>query len=227
MITRTHQQLHDLYKAKPEGYYNQDRPEMLVFVTPGTNSILDIGCGDGRFARNAALHVKAKEVWGVEPNLDSAAVAATVLDRVIAKGFVEDLPELNGKKFDCIIFNDVLEHMPNPESALQICKYHLNSGGYVVASIPNILFFPVMREIIQKQDWKYREYGILDNTHLRFFTRKSIIRLFQAAGYRIESIKGISGRDCGKLYKLLNLFSFGKLRDWKYMQFGLRARMIN
>jgi 2-polyprenyl-3-methyl-5-hydroxy-6-metoxy-1,4-benzoquinol methylase len=227
MITNTHQQLRDLYKTKPEGYYNQDRPEMLVFVTPGTSSILDIGCGDGRFARNAGLHVGAKEVWGIEPNVDSAAVAATVLDKVIAKGFAEDLPELSGKKFDCIIFNDVLEHMPEPESALQICKNHLNSGGYVVASIPNILFFPVLREIIQKQDWEYKDYGILDNTHLRFFTRKSIIRLFQTAGYKIETIKGISARDCGKLYKLLNLFSFGKLRDWKYMQFGLRAQMIN
>jgi 2-polyprenyl-3-methyl-5-hydroxy-6-metoxy-1,4-benzoquinol methylase len=166
-------------------------------------------------------------VWGIEPNAQAAAIARDGYEGVIEGSFTDAIQELSGNSFDCIVFNDVLEHMVNPETALQRSRDLLAEGGYIIASIPNILFFPVFREIIQKQDWKYEQYGILDNTHLRFFTRKSITRLFEENGFRINEMKGISQRSCGRLYRILNTVFYRKLDDWKFMQFGVRATPRN
>lgn len=222
-----YEQLGNLYSAKPEGYYGLEREEMLYFISPGTKKILDVGCGDGGFGRSVRKYLPGTVIWGIEPNEDAAKIATGNYDKVIRGSFGEHQAGLEHEQFDCIAFNDVLEHMADPGKALHYSRELLSPGGYVIASIPNILFFPVLRQIIQTQDWKYIDYGILDNTHLRFFTRKSIIRLFEENGFAISEIKGISKRSCGRLYKILNTVFYKKLEDWKFMQFGVRATPRN
>ena len=81
------------------------------------------------------------------------------------------LPDNN---FDVVIFNDVLEHFENPWAVLENVKTKLNASGVVVASIPNVAYITNLVELILKKDWRYKpEGGILDKTHLRFFTKKS------------------------------------------------------
>ncbi|MBK9436395.1 MAG: class I SAM-dependent methyltransferase [Chloracidobacterium sp.] len=129
---------------------------------------------------------------GIEPSTDAAASASQKLDKVIHGTFQAGVTDLEGQRFDCIVFNDVLEHLVNPEIALNDSKKYLSDEGVLVASIPNILHFYQIWSILKEQDWKYEESGILDNTHLRFFTKKSIIRMFEEHGYKVVRIEGIN-----------------------------------
>ena len=165
----------DQYETKPDAYYENQRAEMLEFIPENTSSLLEIGCGSGSFGSLVKMSRPECNVWGIEPNHTAAEVAAEKLDKVICGSFNANVPELNGETFDCIVFNDVLEHLANPMNALIDCKPYLSRKGSLVASIPNILHFYQIAEILLQQDWKYQDGGILDNTHLRFFTKKSIV----------------------------------------------------
>jgi 2-polyprenyl-3-methyl-5-hydroxy-6-metoxy-1,4-benzoquinol methylase len=215
--------LKDQYADKAPDYFQQARSEMISFVPPRSRFVLEVGCGSGEFASLLKARLPDAMVWGIEPSPTAAAEAASRIDKVIPRGFGPGTtPELAGKKFDCVVFNDVLEHLVDPEDALRRCRDHLADDGVIVASIPNILFFYEITKILLDEDWQYSEHGILDKTHLRFFTRKSIVRLFQTAGYRVEVIAGINAF-AGKKYKIANFLMLGRLRDWKYVQFAVRA----
>src|SRR5262249_12512675 len=123
-----------------------------------------------------------------------AEVAERRLDHVINDQFGRNC-ELNGKRFDCIVFNDVLEHMIDPYSALVYAKESLVPNGRVVASIPNVRYFDNVWSLLIDGSWEYCDAGILDRTHLRFFTKKSIESMFVDLGYDIEVLKGINSVD--------------------------------
>lgn len=216
--------LSDQYGAKPASYYELSRPEMVRFVPAGSRRVLEIGCSSGAFGALLKQEIPDCKIWGVEANPAAAAVAATRLDRVITGTFSSRLPELEGSRFDAICFNDVLEHMANPENALVECRSLLAPNGVVVASLPNILFFYQIAKILLEQDWRYEESGIMDNTHLRFFTRKSIVRMFEECGFEVSRIEGLNS-SFGFKYKLFNLLTLGFISDWKYIQFGLQAKL--
>jgi 2-polyprenyl-3-methyl-5-hydroxy-6-metoxy-1,4-benzoquinol methylase len=210
------------YSKKPDGYYELSRPEMLDFVPASSKSILEVGCSSGGFGALLKERDPGREVWGIEPDAEAARTASARLDRVIAKPFSSEVDELQGKRFDAICFFDVLEHLVNPEKALKDCRNFLTENGVVVASIPNILHFYQISEILIQQDWKYRDEGIMDNTHLRFFTKKSILRMFETCGFTVSRIEGISA-SYGLKYKLANMLTLGRLADWKYVQFAVVA----
>lgn len=225
-MTADHRHLEHELTAGADEYYSQDRSEMLDFVPSGARRILEVGCGSGEFA--AAIRARNADVviWGVEPSPEAARIAAGRMDEVICKTFEPDLPELDGQKFDCVVFNDVLEHLPEPETTLRETRPYLADGGVIVASIPNILYFYEITKILLTEDWEYQDHGILDRTHLRFFTRKSILRLFRSAGYEIQEIRGINAF-AGKKFKIANLITLGRLSDWKFVQFGIRAGLAS
>jgi 2-polyprenyl-3-methyl-5-hydroxy-6-metoxy-1,4-benzoquinol methylase len=215
--------LTEKYLGKSDVYYAQQRPEMLEFIPQKVSTVLEVGCGSGEFAESIKKNRTNSIVWGIEPSKEAADAASRKVDNVVWGMFEADSPALKGKRFDCIVFNDVLEHLPDPETVLRDCRRYLTESGCVVASIPNILFFYEITKILIEEDWEYKEHGILDNTHLRFFTRKSIIRMFESVGYDVELIKGINGF-AGKKYKIANFLTMGRLKDWKYLQFAVRAR---
>lgn len=210
------------YTDKTEEYYHENRAELLEFIPRGVKKILDVGCGTGNFGELVKKNVNCI-YWGIEPD-KAAAEAEKKLDKVINDVFSENLPEIENHFFDVVCFNDVLEHLVNPEAALLQCKKYLTENGIVVASIPNILYFPAIFEILVRQDWQYQDSGILDKTHLRFFTKKSIVRMFENCGYEIIKLEGINPAVTRK-YKLLNFLLFNHLKDWKYLQFVVQARV--
>jgi len=215
------------YETKPSGYFDQARLEMRRFLPTGCQRVLDVGCGRGNFG--ASLKQSGvREVWGVEPVPAAAAEAATKLDRVFAGLFMPEAG-LPAAYFDAVFFNDVLEHVPDPGAALQLTRTLLAPGGVVVASIPNIRHFPTLWEIVVKGDWRYAECGILDRTHISFFTRQSIARLFAEAGFTLDTLEGINPNANGtakkwRAFQLLNALTFGKIRDMKFLQFAVVAR---
>lgn len=217
------------YASKREEYFKCPRPEMLEYVPSLCRRALDVGCGTGSFGASLRKRTGC-EVWGVESNARSILKAGENLDKVVHGYFGPEL-DLPSGYFDCIIFNDVLEHMPDPASALALARALLISGGCVVASIPNIRHFPTVWRLVICGEWEYREFGILDKTHLRFFTRLSIIRLFQEAGFTIQRIDGISpfhslAPDDPSLWRRYYLFCWlpiPGIKDMRYQQFAIVA----
>jgi len=207
------------------GYYNNLRSEMLDFVPLSSKKILDVGCGEGLFGEQLIKERNA-EVWGVEPVKEAAEKATKRLTKVINSFFDENIV-LPKNYFDCIIFNDVLEHMLDPWKALNICKSlldHNSSDPVIVASISNFRAWNNVLEIVLHAEWDYKNEGTLDKTHLRFFTFKSINKLFEDLGYEIILIKGINP-NLSKKYRLLNSLLFNRIWDMRFLQFAVVAKI--
>ena len=198
-------------------YYSHARPEMLEFVPEDSKTILDIGCGEGYFG--LALKNLGKEVWGVERHQKSFLAAAGKLDKVIFGDIFSVLPSLPNNYFDCLVFNDVLEHLADPYSLLEMIKSKLSENGVVVCSIPNVRHVKVLRDLIFKKEWEYTDVGILDRTHLRFFTKKSLVRMLNDSDYEILKIQGINATSFWKFFPI-NLLTFGFFSDSRYLQFA-------
>lgn len=198
-------------------YYQHKRTEMIPFIPPNAKTVLDVGCGAGGFGATLKENIKA-EVWGVEMNPAAAAKASLALDKVVCSEFNESCIPQN-IKFDCIVFNDVLEHMAAPEQALRLAKSLLTPDGVIVASVPNIRHFSVVWDLVVNGAWTYQDAGILDRTHLRFFTRLSIAQLFADIGLTVVRCEGINARGVGgNKYRLLNALFLNALSEMKYEQ---------
>ena len=172
-------------------YFNSPRPEMLNYIPKTTRKVLDVGCANGMFASLVKQEFDAI-VWGIELNPDAAHIASKNLDRVIVKDIFDAFSDLPEKYFDCVVFNDVLEHLVDPYSVLEEIKKFLSPEGVIVASIPNIRHAPVLFDLVVKGNWDYAEYGVLDKTHLRFFTKASIKKMFSNSGYELIQMNGIN-----------------------------------
>ena len=200
--------------------YTGARPELLPFLPKGAKSVLDVGCATGSFG--AELRNRGLTVWGVEPEESAARVAAGRLDGVVAAPFDAAAAARLPKGFDCIFFNDVLEHLVDPGAALRLAKTLLNPAGDVVACIPNVLQYGNIKRIVLEQDWKYEEFGIMDRTHLRFFTRKSMERLFREEGYSIRQITGLASPR-SITFRVVNLLLLGWFESMGHAQYVVVA----
>jgi len=211
-----------LCKSKKPEYYHQEREEMLKFVAPDVKFVLDVGCSAGGFGK---LLKKKRNciVWGVEPT-DSAIEASKHLDKVYHDFFHSSL-DFGNLKFDAIVFNDVLEHLVDPWETLIFSKTLLRDRGYVVASIPNIQSYQVLKDLILKGQWEYTLSGILDKTHLRFFTRKSIVQMFSDTGFEVINVEGQNSvlRN-SRFLKILNFIMPNRINPFLFINFGVCAR---
>ncbi len=170
---------------------NSSLKKMLCLI--GDNKrVIDFGCATGYFAR--LLSNRGCEVTGVEVNPKAANVAQKYCQEVIVADLdfvsVNDIlsEQISEKKFDVAVFGDVLEHLRNPWKVLKETRNLLTNQGYVIASIPNIAHGAIRLALLEGK-FEYKQLGILDNTHLRFFTRKTIEQLFEDSGYLIDVIE--------------------------------------
>lgn len=209
-----------------DAYFQQERPEVLPFLPERFRTVLEIGCGSGTFS--AQLSDKA-ECWGVEPETAAAEAARERMHRVLVGTYDGVEQELPREYFDLVICNDVIEHMPDHDAFLKRVGAVMKPDGVLVASVPNIRQFNVLSELLFKRDFRYRASSILDCTHLRFFTEKSLRRCLLQHGYEIEKFGGINPMIFRLSLKrilmaLLTLISFSVYRDIWFAQFAFRAR---
>src|SRR4029079_574396 len=159
-------------------YYTEDRSDMVRYVPTEVQRLLDVGCATGSFADALCRERIGVEVWGIDPIPLPPGHEDASLRRRIVGHFPEDLPA--AERFDCVVFNDVLEHMVDPWGALAAAGDILGGPRVVVASIPNVRnAAAVIQPLVLRGRWDYSDYGILDHTHLRFFTRSTIIEMFE------------------------------------------------
>lgn len=214
--------------TKVGSYYHHVRPEVLDRVPLSAGKVLDVGCGAGGFSAN----LKSRQnvvVHGVELVAEAAEHARKHLDKVWSSTIEEALHDLPDGYYDCIVVADVLEHLIDPWLVLKALKVKLAVGGKIVASIPNIQNWAVLADLIQGK-WDYQNEGILDRTHLRFFTRKSVEELFWSAGLRILSLATKNGNAVPPVSLLNNLKKLGfaaeKLeKDGQVFQFLIEAEI--
>lgn len=175
---------------KEAGYYGNLNTALLGAIPASVSLVLEIGCGDGRLG--AALKARTPEcrVYGAEIHPGSAATAATHLDLVLC-GAAEtmDFDFLQGE-VDCLVYGDVLEHLLDPWAILRRHRDLLTPHGCVVASIPNVQHWSLLEHLLQGH-WTYADHGLLDDTHLRFFTLDSITDMFEQAGLAINRTIGL------------------------------------
>lgn len=171
---------------KKQDYYSMRRREIAKLIVGTPSKILEIGCASGCFKANVSWPV---EYHGVEPD-EKAALAAGNSGLVVHCGTYEAVKdELQNGYFDLIVCNDVIEHMVDPWSFLRSVALKLKPGGMIIGSIPNVRFIGVLIDMLIRRDWKYRERGVLDSTHLRFFTMRSVKRMLNECGYKVTYIK--------------------------------------
>ena len=197
----------------------------LLFLSVQTERILEIGCGAGIFG----LEIKKRqrcEIWGIEIVEGQAQKASAILDKVIIGDVAERLRDLPGRYFDCIVCNDILEHLVDPYTLLDDLKRYVTAEGVLVISIPNVRYYRVLKCLLFHGDWEYKDSGVLDKTHLRFFTRKSIIRTLEESGWRTAYIQGINPTSSNTC-KILNFMMLGKIEDVKYRQFAVVASVTH
>lgn len=218
--------MNKFYKDKDAVYYAHSRQELLPFVPLGIKEVLDVGCGKGNFGKLLKDKFSCI-VWGIEPDEKSAEEASKVIDYAFNGFFDAKMVTSLGTKFDSIFFNDVFEHLMDPEEALQLCKSILTEEGVIVTSIPNIRFFSALQEIFFNKDFPYQESGVLDKTHLRFFTKKSILRMFEQNGYKIISIQPINIHEItSRKMKVIRFFFRKWLDDIDVLQYAVVAKPI-
>jgi 2-polyprenyl-3-methyl-5-hydroxy-6-metoxy-1,4-benzoquinol methylase len=138
---------------------------------------------------------------------------------------MEVLKELPENYFDCLICNDILEHLPSPEHFLKEVRRILTKNATITTSVPNVRFWGHFVHYFVYKDWKYADFGILDHTHLKFFTKKSLVRLLQDSNIEVEIIKGITPVNT-ILYNLSNILSLGFISDMRYLEFAVRGRFM-
>lgn len=170
-------------------YDSQRREEVMPYVPTSATTVLDVGCAGGAFGRALQEARPGVLVDGIEADPTSAQLAAGAYRRVITGVCPEDLPS---ERYDAIVCNDVLEHMIDPWTAVADLRHHLRPGGCVIASIPNMRHWSALGPLLRGR-WDYRSHGVLDRTHLRWFTKATMAELFEDAGYKVRLVEKLTG----------------------------------
>lgn len=202
-----------IYTDTDGDYYRHVRIEIAECVADGRNSVLDIGCGAGTLGKYLKQQGKASEVIGVEVVREIANEASSKLDRVICVDLNRvSVSELLDKedigKFDYIILADVLEHLVDPWETLLALTSYLKSNGKIIVSLPNARHWSVWGPLVFKGKWEYREKGIMDRTHLRFFTKSSAMDLLENAGLKIRMCRPLVGGGVSRQINILTMSVF-------------------
>lgn len=166
------------------------RDDLIPHVPDDAKVVLDVGCSVGTLGCQVMEKNPGARVYGIELDKNMAKTAASRLHNITQGNMDEiNLVDTYGKEFfDCIIFGDVLEHLKDPWSAIQNASEALKPGGTIITCIPNIRHIDTIYNLVVKGVWPYRDRGIHDRTHLRFFTSKNISDLFKDTPLKVENI---------------------------------------
>ena len=168
--------------------YIEDRPDLRRLIPSNVRTVLDLGCATGNLG-SRLREVNADIIcWGIECNEEMAKIA----DKKMAKVFISNLDTfdysvLPQRYFDCVVCGDVLEHLINPIAVVQKLKEVMKDNGYLLVSLPNVSHVTVICNLTFFDNWPWRNEGIFDRTHIRWFTRRSFFECMVAEGF--ESVK--------------------------------------
>ncbi len=208
-------------RAKPEGYYSGLRRQFVdcLPLNPAAR-LLEIGCGEGATGAYALQQKKCCWCCGVELCPEVARQAQGRLSQVIT-GDIErlDLPFATAF-FDVVLISEVLEHLVDPWSVLRKVRRHMKPGAVIVAGSPNVAHYSVLLMLL-RGEWRYAGSGIMDRTHLRWFTLRTYREMFESCGFTVEFVRP-AVRIRGQA-RWANLLALGKLEHLLARQIVLKA----
>jgi 2-polyprenyl-3-methyl-5-hydroxy-6-metoxy-1,4-benzoquinol methylase len=168
------------------------------------STILDVGCNTGILAQS--LKSKKVTIDGIDINEEALKIARPYYRKLYKRDLYNPTLDLPHMKYDYIVFSDLLEHLPRPDLLLKDTKQYLKPDGVVIASIPNIARLEIrLKLMLGKFDYKP---GIMSPDHLRFFTRRSALEMFQDSGYQIINVVPTGLGHILKLFPTLTAFQF-------------------
>lgn len=170
--------------------YNEYTINMITKDRDAAFSVLEIGCDCGATLLEIHNRYPNATVCGCEINEKSAAIASHVANVQISN-IEEQKLDFAPHSFDYVIFGDVLEHLHDPLQTIQYCRRLLKTEGYILACIPNLMHISVIEQLLQG-NFTYSETGLLDKTHIHFFTYNEIKKMFETGGYKIEQLEALT-----------------------------------
>jgi 2-polyprenyl-3-methyl-5-hydroxy-6-metoxy-1,4-benzoquinol methylase len=176
------------YASKPMGYFEGARTAFVDDLPRNPSArLLEIGCGNGATSAYATATGKCGWAAGVELCAVPASAAAEKVNEIILGDIESTQLPYPPQHFDVLIMSEVLEHLRDPWSVLKMLRPLLKSGACVLAGTPNVAHHSVLRMLLGGS-WDYAEVGLLDKTHLRWFTPSTLRQLFQDCGYRVDFV---------------------------------------
>ncbi len=210
------------------GYFNNYRTEVFTLLSSSVTDlsskkykILEVGCGEGNFI----THFEDVEYWAIESSVLHANKASVKGIKVFIGNFEEVSDDIPNKYFDIVVINDVMEHTVDHQRFLNSLRNKLIPDGVLVGSVPNVRFITVLLNLLIFKDWRYKSMGVLDYTHLRFFTKRSLVRSLELSGFDVISLSGLNPIRIHLNLKdfFLTIATFICGSDTKYMQYGFVA----
>jgi 2-polyprenyl-3-methyl-5-hydroxy-6-metoxy-1,4-benzoquinol methylase len=204
---------------RPATYYDSERRDIAELIPASAKRILEIGCGEGYLGQ--LLRSRGHYVAGFELLPKAAEEARKHMDEVVCGDIESDPVPWAPASFDALIFADVLEHMVDPWRVLgKLCTL-LKPGGIAVASIPNVQNYRVIRALIGGK-WEYTDSGLMDRGHVRFFTYREIVRLFDGAGLDVVDRRCLYNRKLKR--RILLALTLGKIEPFFVRQYLVVGR---
>lgn len=201
--------------------YPAVRKDLLRLLPPALGRVLDVGCGAGVLGEQLLRTARAQEVFGVDLSPQAVAAAAGRLTGARVADLDRDQLPFEPQTFDTLIYGDVLEHLKFPWITLREHRALLKPGGRAFCSIPNVGYRATLFKLL-RQRWDYETEGLFDYTHLRFFTRRSLVAMFRNAGF--SSVTSSPLHPPSPKLRLFNLVTFGALTDFNISSFWIEAR---
>lgn len=183
-------------------YGTSRRDDALGMLSFEPRFVLDVGCYSGGAARSLKDAYPQCRLWGVEPDAGAAELARPLLDKVIVATLDRvdwGAQGLRAGDIDTVFLLDVLEHMYNPWQALETLRGIVDARAQLVISLPNVRNLFLLRDLMNGF-WRYRDSGLLDSTHIRFFTEHEALRLIYQTGFRVERHEFTITAEAASLY---------------------------
>ena len=176
------------YRVDIEPSNPNDSHFQVVQLVGSGHDVLDVGCADGDVGR--LLQETGNRVSGLDRDEEAAEKARADLERVVVADLDTSslLDHFEAASFDVVVLADVLEHLREPERALREATELLREGGRLVLSVPNVAHGALRLALLQGR-WSYTETGLLDRTHLHFFTRSSLLQLLEGVGLAVDDLR--------------------------------------
>jgi 2-polyprenyl-3-methyl-5-hydroxy-6-metoxy-1,4-benzoquinol methylase len=188
-----------------------------------SNKVMEVGCGDGSTLNYLKSNGFCNYTCGVELFPDAAEIAYGKVDKLYQSDIEKmDLP-IESSSLDLILCLDVLEHLVNPVRVINYLHKLLTPSGFMIASIPNVRHFSVVTPLLFQGKWEYKNEGVLDGTHLRFFVKDTAVRLMTSSGLELQEIKANLGM--GQKAKVLNFLTLGFIpKSFFELQYLIKVR---
>ena len=215
------------YIDKSDDYFAHARKEIVPLLPPGCPRVLELGCGSGATLAWLRQTNRASHTVGVEISAAAAAIAKRSVDEVYCLDFERDEIKMDDKQFDLVLCLDVLEHLVDPWTVLdRLVSQYLAVGGTLIVSVPNVRHYGVVLPLLLAGRWEYADAGILDRTHLRFFTRNSAIQLLTHSQLAAPSCIA-TGFDGFSRKGIFNALTLGFFREFVTYQYFLAAAKVS